>query len=294
MSIVRAVLRQCVVAALRENTWADTRVYDSDSRPLIEALTIGDKAKPYIVVFTDTDNMTDVTDGLYSSTRQLQLTLEMGVAAAVRVATETDPALQFPYTDEAMELLLDVMETQALAAIHGDPRSEWGEIARQLILKIHRVNSPRGGRTEKGMRYAARQVTLVLDVVSDPPPGVILAATHPIKQFIDLAQLKNTAGIGDAAEIINSVLESTAYPSWQQAQAWLGLTKRAVRGIGIAPLAVTSNGTTPWATEMGESATEENGEPPETEKISMEDIPPSDTETDVVPPPSPPRSARSA
>ena len=82
MSIVRAVIRQCAVAALRQKTWAEERVYDSNNAPLVDALTVGQDGKPYIVVFTDQDNMTDVTDGVYGSVRQLDLTIEMGVACA--------------------------------------------------------------------------------------------------------------------------------------------------------------------------------------------------------------------
>jgi hypothetical protein len=270
VSLIRATIRQCAVAALREDTWAEDRVFDSDNSPLVDALAVGDQAKPYIVVYTDTDNLTDVTDGLYSATRNLQLTLEMGVASAIQ--TEKDGVqISFPHSDPAMELMLDILDTQALAAVYGDPRSEWGELIRLMVTHVVRVNSPRGGRAEKGIRYAARQVVLVLDTISDPAPGVVLAESHPIKRFIALAEEKHPHGIHDAASIINTVLTSNAYPSWQRDQAWLGLTKRGVRAIGIAPLADLAPGATPWATEEGEDITAPSGEGPMATQIGAED-----------------------
>ena len=41
--------------------------------------------------------------------------------------------------------------------------------------------------------------------------------------------------LAGAGEIIEKVLNATSNWSWEQAQAWLGLTEKAVRGIGVAP-----------------------------------------------------------
>jgi hypothetical protein len=293
MSIVRAVIRQCAVAALRESTWAEGRVYDSDNRPLVEALAVGGEPKPYIVVFTDTDNYPDATDGIYSATHNLNLVLEMGCAAAVQVEGEDNVQLQFVYTDEAMELLMDMLSRQALAAIIGDARNEWGELCRDMIVKIIRVNSPRGGRTEKGTRYAARSVTLTVDTIADPPAGYVIDEHHPVRRFITLANQRNIKGVRDAAMIIESMLTHTEYPSWQQAQEWLGLTRRGIRGIGLAPLTDQEPGATPWATEIGNAITTEvTQEAPGAEKITLDDETTTDApDSEVLPSPDPPDPA---
>jgi hypothetical protein len=282
MSYVRAVIRQCAVAALRKDTWAASNVYDSNNAPLVEGLiqagaTQEGREVPYIVVFTDADNHTDVTDGIHASTRNLNLILELGMASAITITTEGGPELKqlhFPYTDPSMELFLDIVEAQSLDAVYGDPRSEWGEIIRLLTVRCVRINSPRGGRTEKGVRYAARQVTLTLDVDADPIRGYMLNSEHPIKRYFELARVSEDEELADAATLLESSMSAIAYPSWQQAQAWLGLTRRGVRSLSIAPLADLAPGATIGPKEGGAPITDDHGEGPITTEIGLEDIPP--------------------
>lgn len=256
MSLVRTVLRLASVAALRERTWAENRVFDSDNTPLVDALNVGDVAKPYIVVFTDSDSKQDIEGAdIYSATRRLELVLEIGVASIVR-AENGDAVLEFPATDAAMEMVVDMVQSQALAAVLGDAQSEWGEIVRDLMFgKIERIASMRGGSSERRGRWAARQVLITTDVVADMPAGTTWPTNHPVLRFIAKAKADNVPGIVDAATLIEDMISSDAYPSWQQAQQWLGLTKRGIRGIGIAPLTDIGTGSTPYAIETGEPVT---------------------------------------
>ena len=279
MSYVRAVIRQCAVAALRKDTWASFNVYDSNNAPLVEGLinagaTQAGKEVPYIVVFTDADNHTELTAGIHGSTRNMQLIMELGMASAITVEGKEGRQLHFPYTDPSMELFLDIVEAQALDAIHGDPKSEWGEIIRLLTVSIVRINSPRGGRTEKGVRYAARQVALTLDVDADPIKGFFLSSEHPIRRYFELARASEDEELMDAGTLLESSMSAIGYPSWQQAQAWLGLTRRGVRALGIAPLTDLAPGASPEALEGGEPITDPQGEGPEIAEVGLTDIPP--------------------
>jgi hypothetical protein len=65
MSIIRPILRMCVVAALRERTLAERRVFDSDNTPLADALAHEpEQAKPYITVYTDEDTRLGVAGAI--------------------------------------------------------------------------------------------------------------------------------------------------------------------------------------------------------------------------------------
>lgn len=272
MSITRTVLRLCAVAALRERTWCEGRVFDSDNTPLIEALKGEDIAKPYIVVFTDGDGRNEI-DGadIYSGRRQLEFVLEIGVASVVR-AENGEASLEFPATDAAMEMVVDAVQSQALAAILGDAQSEWGEIIRDLLFgRIERITSQRGGNSERGGRWAARQITILADTVSDMPAGTSWPDNHPVLRFIAKAKADDVPGIVDAAILIEGMIASDAYPSWQQAQQWLGLTKRGIRGIGLAPLTDTGAGSTPYATETGDPVVGPDGEAPALDRTDIED-----------------------
>jgi hypothetical protein len=127
MSIIRMLTRLTAVAALRGNTWADDRVFDSDNTPLAQVLTTG-TAKPYIVVYTDADNRLEFSGmELYGTRRELNLVLEIGVASKVEGETG-GTQIQTPRTDEGMELALDMVENQALAALFCNPHNDWTEL----------------------------------------------------------------------------------------------------------------------------------------------------------------------
>jgi hypothetical protein len=235
MSIIRPILRMCAVAALRERTLAEGRVFDSDNTPLADALIREpEEAKPYITVYTDEDARPAISGrDIYAADRNLSLVLEIGAASAV--VTEKDGViLQIPATDAGLELSVDIVESQALAALVGDPQSRWGELFRRIVLRIERVQGQRGGSAERGSRWAARQIILICDVIADAPPSAPQAAV--VRDFLAAARAAPPQlGLAGAAEIIERALDPTVALTWRQAQGWLGLTEQGVRATGIAP-----------------------------------------------------------
>jgi hypothetical protein len=269
MSIMRMLTRLASVAALRGQTWADDRVFDSDNTPLAQALMINAAAKPYIVVYTDTDNRVEEngTD-VYGRKRELALVLEIGVASKVE-GKEGDAQLKIPLTDEGMEIALDMVEDQAIAALFGDPQSDWAELLKSFVLCVDRVSGVRGASADKDRRWAARQLTFVCDILSDLPPGVPVPPDHPINQFIRVAELHPEAHMEHAAEICAALSSREAAPKWEQVQAMLGVRRIGLRAIGLAPLASTI---VPMATEYGDDLTDRRGEAPILREIGADDV----------------------
>jgi len=221
-----------MVGALRSRTWAEERVWDSDQTPLTEAV-YGKTAKPYIVCYTDIDDITPVTGfaELYNGeNRNLNLVMEIGVANAVKGANN-NIVLNFSATDEGLEFAVDVVETQAIAALVGDPTSEWGNLLKQMIRKVRRMPSRRGGQSDKGVRFAARKTTLVVSTIFDIIPGVKPVPEHPVWEFIRLARRHPEVGMVDSASVIEALLSVCDAPTWEQAQAYLGLSYQAVRAL---------------------------------------------------------------
>jgi hypothetical protein len=250
VSLLRPIIRACAVGALRDRTWAENRVYDSDNTPLVEALlgqtdpvTRQPVQKPYITVYTDTDDLPEgVNSEIYNgATRLLNVVMEIGVASAIRNAKD-QIVLQFAHTDQGMEWAVDIIESQALAALVGDPKSPWGELFKKFIRKVNRIPSRRGGQAEKGVRFAARRTVLVCNTIFDLAPNVVPPLNHPVWQFIEMARHSNpVVGLVDLATIVSNLLaETNQAPSWRVAQSYLGLTKEAV-------LALNPDGTPlPW------------------------------------------------
>jgi len=241
VSLLRPLIRACAVGALRDRTWAESRVYDSDNTPLVEAL-LGQTdpvthlpiQKPYIVVYTDTDDLaTGVNSELYDgANRSLNVVMEIGVASAIR-NDKNQIVLQFAHTDQGMEWAVDIIESQAIAALIGDYRSPWGELFKRFVRKVNRVPSRRGGQAEKGVRFAARRTVLVCSTIYELAPNVVPPLKHPVYDFIELARQSNPViGLHDLASIVsNLIAETDQAPNWRVAQGYLGMSKAAIQAL---------------------------------------------------------------
>lgn len=272
--IVRTVLRLCAVQALMEMTLAQRRVYDSTNKPLLDVLMLNAKSVPFISVYTDNDNLMrgTIEHGIYSASHETQIVLEMGMASAVLVEGKFK-TIQVPHTDDAMEMTLDFLQAQALAAIIGDPRSEWAEIIRANINGVVGMTSQRSGRSDKGANWAARRVILTVDTIAEPRPGMEPSAA--IKKFISLAKEQAPEGTLSGALLLETYL--TMYPfgdqqaSWEKIQSALGLTRRGLRATGLAPLTEVPEGATPFATQEGLPIVGPDNEPPLVSRIIGQD-----------------------
>jgi hypothetical protein len=259
----------CAVAALRGTTWADDRVFDSDNTPLSQALALNAAAKPYIVVYTDSDNRLDIdSTDLYGVRRELNLCLEIGVASKVE-GEAGGVQLKTPLTDEGMEIALDMVEDQAIAALFGNPQSDWAELLKGFVMRVSRVSGQRGASADRDRRWAARQLSVICDVIGDLPPGVPAGADHPIRMFIKTSERHPEAGMEHVAEICSALLSSKVAPKWEQVQATYGGRRLAMRAIGLAPI---SSEMVPMATEYGDDLTDKNGEAPILRKITHDDM----------------------
>jgi hypothetical protein len=231
--ITRACARLSAVAALRAGIWGDVKVLDSDGSPLAQAVQAS--PTPYVVVFTDDTDRSEVEGfDLLAADGDMALVIEFGIAAAVPQATG-GPVATIPATDAGREIGLDVMEHRIILALAHDTTSTWGEMFRTLATRfVGRVASKRGGSSEGGSRWAARQLLLHVELYPDPPFGVPVRSDHPIRRFLEMAK-SGDQDLRNAATLIESALDATALASWRQVQGWLGLTEDAVRGIGLGP-----------------------------------------------------------
>lgn len=223
------------MAALKDKTWAQARVFDSDMTALAEAV-VGGPPQPYIVVYTDTDDRPRVigTELYEGDGRMMNIVLEIGIASAIQVSNG-QYNIQFANTDPSMELACDMVEHQCVSALWGDPYSKWGEILKKLCYRIVRMPSRRGGQAQGGIRFAARRTTFVVNTIYDIPPGVALNSTHPLMQFITAATdpANISFGIAPVGQTLSKMLDPTANPDWRQAQAYLGMTRDSVVALNV-------------------------------------------------------------
>jgi hypothetical protein len=230
MSMVRSCMRLAAVAAIRERCWKQLMVRDSDNRPLDVALTADKDPPPYAVVFTSTHNM-DSSDANRST---LKMTVEIGLAGVLKQSQE-GPTIIIPVqSDSNFELSVDALDRDVRAALINDPRCTWGQILKEFAMAPEIVASERGGTSEGGARWAARQIVFDFEPIVEPEIGVPLATIRPMMLF--LAKAKEDPMMATAAGFIEAVmtLDDPGITA-EQAQAMLAVRARTVRSLGIAP-----------------------------------------------------------
>lgn len=235
MSLLRAAIRACAVAALRDKTWAGNRVYDSDLRPFASAVLGQEAPQPYAVVYTDADDQSPVVNGkqmLSGENRSLSLVIEIGSASAVH-KTDGTTAIAFALTDEGQELMVDCLDTQVTAAIFTEPLSMWGEIFKGLVPRIRRAPTRRGGQNQQGVRFAARRLTYICQPIWDLAPNAIPGPNHAIWNFISLAKQYPASGCKDVSDTIEFMMTKQNAPDWRIAQSQLGLFTQAAKLLNL-------------------------------------------------------------
>jgi hypothetical protein len=113
----------------------------------------------------------------------------MGITAAM---TEVDAdtgaskviGLGIPATDPAFEFFLDCVGRQVVNALT-DPNNEWAEVWRGLSTGVGKVERRRTSDASHGVRIAAHQMVITIELLPDPVKGEPIAETSAWMKFFD-------------------------------------------------------------------------------------------------------------
>jgi hypothetical protein len=244
MSLSRLALRIAAVKALRGKTFAGNMVRDSEIGPIDES--VEGAEIPFIVVYTDETDAGDESPNeqksLFATCNEVSLTIEMAVTTRMKPGNESDWAI--PTTDAGLELTIDALERQIRLAL-SDPDNEWAEIWRRLVREIKAQKSSRGASATKGVRFAARQIVLTVDVAREPIPGEPLSGLW--SQFMGLVAAD--ADLAKQKDLIASLATggSTDWAEFKKARAVFGLDRATGAALKIGPLSSIDPDTPPFA-----------------------------------------------
>ena len=226
-------MRIAAARALRCATLAEARVYDSAIAPIDE--TIAEERQPILIVTTDGHEMQVTGRDLFHGTIACDLVIEAAIAARVEVhgEGEAESVITIPHTDEGMELALDLMEHQVMAALIRE-RSPWSRVWMKLVPRISRRLSRRGASVEKGVRFAARQIVLTCDLIEAPADG---AAVVEGTAWADLlGVMEGDPDLVPVARMLRSEIEGTPLADWRRAANMLGVHLETADAIGLGPV----------------------------------------------------------
>lgn len=228
MSLIGLALRIVTVKALTGKTFAEGRVFDSAIAPLDTK--VGEDAAPLLVVYTDEEDATLTASDMFVSDRDLSLVIHAAVANRV-TTTAGGVTVEIPHTDEGLEATLDLMRHDIVVALQSGA-DDWCDLWRRLVVKRKSLGIRRGASAKKGLRFAARELTLHVDTVADPVPGFGDTAL-----IVDLvAALRSDPDLADLADLIAARVSSGSdWPDWKKVSAALGLNRRAHHAVGLGP-----------------------------------------------------------
>ena len=234
MSLTRLVMRLACVQALKGTTLAGSRVFDSAVAPL--DLVVEEHRQPLIVVTTD-EHEADITGrDLMSGTQTCDLVIEIAIAATASLSSSNEQGeaitIEIPHTDEGMELTLDMLEHQCVAALIRDT-TPWATIWMNLVPRVTRRLSRRGASAENGLRFAARQIVLTCDLIDTPARTADLSEASA--WGLALAAMDGDANLARIANMLRAEIDGGGLADWQIIAQSLGLTDVGVRNIGLEP-----------------------------------------------------------
>jgi len=230
MSLARLAMRIAAARALRGTTLAETRVYDSAIAPIDQ--TIAEERQPILIVTTDDHEMQVTGRDLFHGSVSCDLVIEAAIAARVEVAGE-ESVITIPHTDEGMELALDLMEHQVMAALIRE-RTSWSRVWMKLVPRISRRLSRRGASVEKGVRFAARQIVLTCDLIEAPTDGAVIADGSAWADL--LAVMEGDSDLEPIARMLRSEIEGAPLADWRRAANILGIHLETANAIGLGPV----------------------------------------------------------
>lgn len=250
MSLINFAIRTCLQQALLGQTHAEGRVFDSKVTPIDELAEA--EPKPLIVVSTDDDQILGDSFALEGKGRELDVVIEMVLAGAVDVTLKDQQGndvegieLQIPHTDAGMEITLDFMQRRVMRAL-AEPGSEWAELFRQFAGTPKKILKRRGASTEKGVKFAARQIVITCEPERNEP--AYGRAPNALWSRL-IAAMRGDPELTDYADVLAAEITGEALPSWRVLQTMLGWGDGEVRNLGPAPVDPGEIGEPPLLTE---------------------------------------------
>lgn len=216
MSLASLALRISVVQALMGRTLVGDRVFDSRIDPLDKA--IEQEQAPLIAVYTEDEEFIPHQGArLDLGARSLDLVIHLVVRTRVTMTPDGVPedAYDIPETDAGLEILLDILRRQVFRVLQAG-QGEFADVARMFIVKVDRVQIRRMASAETGLRFAAREIVIKCDTLSDPD-AADAAPEHAYARFIAACRAMNMDGFTAIADAIEA--ECAAAPASPQSLA---------------------------------------------------------------------------
>ncbi|WP_056033388.1 hypothetical protein [Loktanella sp. 3ANDIMAR09] len=235
MSFARWALRRTALKAMQGKTIVADNVLDSD----FSALTFGadgdarsESERPFILIYTDDSEAQGVETRSLRQNGMVDFVCEFGLATPM---FEVDPdtggtiisGINVPLTDATMEATLDLIDADIVRALTAN--DEWADLWRGLSNSVSKIKRVRTTTVDQGIRLAARQIRVTLDVLPDPIPGQPIAAASIWRRVSDAIRQDEPA-LGPVAD---RFMVASGGPIDEVVSQGLGLSRVAADRLGV-------------------------------------------------------------
>ncbi|MDP2358644.1 MAG: hypothetical protein Q8M31_21675 [Beijerinckiaceae bacterium] len=225
MSLVSLAIRWTLWRALYGKTYAGERVYDSAVAPIEDM--VSEEPHPFLTISTE-DESGEVSGHDYAeANRTLDINVEIALATELRMSGRPN----VPHTDEGLEMAINLIGRQVMYVLQADP-SPWADLFRWFACSGKKLHTRRGADVEKGIRFAARQVTITVEPIHEPEFG---AAPSGVWARL-IAEMREDDILSVYADTLHDAIIGEAVPDWRRLIARLGLTNDGASAVGIGPL----------------------------------------------------------
>ena len=253
MSLARIALRITAVEALKGRTRALKNVLDSEIG-IIDSdkggtVTI-ESDQYFIAIYTDAGK-TQVGDNELRSlllNGRTEIMFETGVTASMGVPDPDSgenrlPEIGIPDTDGNFEFTLDLISREIVQALT-DPDNAWGQLFLSFVYRTVSTERTRVGNIADGVRLAAHQTKIIVDLIDDPEPKCPLDPDAPFARFIALALASEDESLQKKATFIEAIITGNREP-WERLQQVHGMSAQELLALGLGPLASDVDRATP-------------------------------------------------
>lgn len=240
MSLTRIAARIAAVQALKGRTMVGDNVLDSQIGALdvaADGSLRSDEDRPFISVYTDAAKSENNNLRAFVANGIVEFLFEAGVTAAMQTLDpDTDESVIYPGipgTDASMEFMLDIVMRQIGDALT-DPDNEWAEIFRSFQMHEGTIERARTSNDNSGLRLAAQQLKLTVELFADPIARAPLKDRAPLAKFFAMAASLNDPVVNAQVALMQEQLEGEQL-DWQAAMRRYGLTRFEADAMLITP-----------------------------------------------------------
>ncbi|NKB79852.1 hypothetical protein HED49_19430 [Ochrobactrum daejeonense] len=116
-----------------------------------------------------------------------------------------------------------------------DPDNAWGQLFLSFIYRTVSTERTRVGNIADGIRLAAHQIKIIVDLIDDPEPKCSLDPDAPFARFIELALASEDESLQKKATFMEAIITGEREP-WERLQQVHGMTAQELLALGLGPL----------------------------------------------------------